>query len=160
MWSACLHLSYKLDGNTSFTVKQAMMKKVEFGIDRLQLMVERTLEDEFTDCLYERKQGEIKMRDPKIGVVKVKVSTEGCEVDASVSNEGVWKVLGYSFLSFFIASFGFIFFHPFLVMMLSATLILSIAVHKILKIMKAQQKLVHFAQKVSHHLETSLNRMS
>ena len=133
------------------------MKKVGFGIDRLQLMVERTLEDKFTECLYERKLGEIKMRDPKVGEVKVKVSVEGCEVDAKVSNQAIWKVMAYSFLAFLMASFGFIFFHPFIVMMVSATLILSIAINKVLKIMKAQQKLMHFAQKVSHHLEVSLN---
>jgi hypothetical protein len=132
-------------------------KKIAFGMDRLQLMVERVLEDRYEKCLYERKPGEILMRDPKVGTVKVKVALDGCQVAPIVSNAGIWRVWAWSCALLLVLGLIVVAIQP-LMFLLLGTSVVSVAMRRVWELMKQQQRVEHFALQVAYHLEHSLQQ--
>ncbi len=134
------------------------MKAIKLSNDRLQLMVERSLEQRYNKCIYNRERGKIAMRDPKVGELLIEIGDEGCKVEPQVQNSqlSAWKILGLGLLGLMLASLGIAFFPPILVMIIAGGIILAWSLRRLQRIMKKQQQVMTFAKEVSLYLEHRL----
>lgn len=136
------------------------MKTLKLSNDRLQLMIDRHLEQRYTTCIFQRKTGEIKMRDPKIGEVKITISEKGeCEVSAILpeTETHAWKILASGLWALLLSCIGFVFIHPVVVLLLCGGIVLFWALRKMKRKMREEQKVMIFAREVALFLESKLN---